>query len=135
MSLIPKDIKYTTSHEWVRKEGDGTFTIGITDHAQRQLGEMVFVDLPEVGTGVTCGDDVAVVESVKAASDVYTPLTGEIVEVNEALENNPALVNSEPYGDGWIYRIKAEDIDELLELLDAEAYREELDNELEEYEE
>ncbi len=129
MSLIPKDLKYTTTHEWVRKEGDGTFTIGITDHAQTLLGDMVFVDLPEVGSGVTCGDDVAVVESVKAASDVYTPLTGEIVEVNEALENSPELVNSEPYGDGWLYRIKAEDADELLELLDAAAYREELDDE------
>lgn len=129
MSLIPKDLKYTTTHEWVRKEGDGTFTIGITDHAQTLLGDMVFVDLPDVGSGVTCGDDVAVVESVKAASDVYTPLTGEIVEVNEALENSPELVNSEPYGDGWLYRIKAEDADELLELLDAAAYREELDDE------
>ena len=128
MSSIPKDLKYTTTHEWVRKEDDGTYTVGITDHAQGLLGDMVFVDLPEVGSGVTAGDDVAVVESVKAASDVYTPLTGEIVEVNEALENAPELVNAEPYGDGWLYRIKAEDADELLELLDAASYKEELDD-------
>lgn len=128
MSSIPKDLKYTTTHEWVRKEEDGTYTVGITDHAQGLLGDMVFVDLPEVGSGVTAGDDVAVVESVKAASDVYTPLTGEIVEVNEALENAPELVNAEPYGDGWLYRIKAEDADELLELLDAASYKEELDD-------
>lgn len=128
MSSIPKDLKYTTTHEWVRKEDDGTYTVGITDHAQGLLGDMVFVDLPEVGSGVTAGDDVAVVESVKAASDVYTPLTGEIVEVNEALENAPELVNAEPYGDGWLYRIKAEDADELLELLDAASYKEELED-------
>lgn len=128
MSSIPKELKYTTTHEWVRKEEDGTYTVGITDHAQGLLGDMVFVDLPEVGSGVTAGDDVAVVESVKAASDVYTPLTGEIVEVNEALENAPELVNAEPYGDGWLYRIKAEDADELLELLDAASYKEELDD-------
>ncbi len=128
MSSIPKDLKYTTTHEWVRKEEDGTYTVGITDHAQGLLGDMVFVDLPEVGSGVTAGDDVAVVESVKAASDVYTPLTGEIVEVNEALENAPELVNAEPYGDGWLYRIKAEDADELLELLDAASYKEELED-------
>lgn len=132
MSSIPKDLKYTTTHEWVRKEEDGTFTIGITDHAQALLGDMVFVDLPDVGAGVTAGDDVAVVESVKAASDVYTPLTGEIVEVNEALENAPELVNSEPYGDGWLYRIQAEDLDELLELLDAASYKEELEDEADE---
>lgn len=128
MSSIPKDLKYTTTHEWVRKEEDGSYTVGITDHAQGLLGDMVFVDLPEVGSGVTAGDDVAVVESVKAASDVYTPLTGEIVEVNEALENAPELVNAEPYGDGWLYRIKAEDADELLELLDAASYKEELED-------
>ncbi len=128
MSSIPKDLKYTTTHEWVRKEEDGTYTVGITDHAQGLLGDMVFVDLPEVGSGVTAGDDVAVVESVKAASDVYTPLTGEIVEVNDALENAPELVNAEPYGDGWLYRIKAEDADELLELLDAASYKEELED-------
>lgn len=135
MSSIPKNLKYTTSHEWVRKEEDGTFTIGITDHAQGLLGDMVFVDLPEVGSGVTAGDDVAVVESVKAASDVYTPLTGEIVEVNEALENNPELVNSEPYNDGWLYRIRAEDADELLELLDAASYKEELEEDADDEEE
>ncbi|WP_341503035.1 glycine cleavage system protein GcvH [Gallaecimonas sp. GXIMD4217] len=123
MSNIPNELKYASSHEWVRKEGDGTYTVGITEHAQELLGDMVFVELPEVGSEVNAGDDVAVAESVKAASDVYTPLTGEIVAVNEALEDAPETVNSDPYGDGWLFRVKASDEGELEDLLDAEGYQ------------
>ncbi|EKE69926.1 glycine cleavage system protein GcvH [Gallaecimonas xiamenensis] len=129
MSNIPADLKYTSSHEWIRKESDGTYTIGITEHAQELLGDMVFVDLPEVGSSVNSGDEVAVVESVKAASDVYSPLTGEIVAVNEALEDAPETVNNEPYSDGWLFRVKATDLVELDELLDAEGYQNVIDEE------
>lgn len=122
MSNIPAELKYTASHEWIRPEGDGTYTIGITEHAQDLLGDMVFVELPEVGSTVNAGDEVAVAESVKAASDVYTPLTGEVVAVNEDLEDSPELVNSDAFGDGWMFRVKAGDDAELAELLDAEAY-------------
>ncbi|MED5526345.1 glycine cleavage system protein GcvH [Gallaecimonas pentaromativorans] len=129
MSNIPADLKYTASHEWIRKESDGSYTIGITEHAQELLGDMVFVELPEVGSTVNSGDDVAVVESVKAASDVYSPLTGEIVAVNEALEDAPETVNNEPYTDGWLFRVKATDDAELAELLDAEGYQNVIDEE------
>lgn len=122
MSNIPSELKYAASHEWVRPEGDGIYTIGISDHAQELLGDMVFVDLPEVGTQVDAGDDVAVAESVKAASDVYTPLTGEIVAVNEELDEHPEQVNSDPYGDGWLFQIKITDEGELADLLDADGY-------------
>lgn len=127
MSDIPSELRYATSHEWVRPEGDGTFTIGITQHAQELLGDMVFVELPDVGSAVSAGDDVAVAESVKAASDVYTPLTGEVVAVNEDLEDSPELVNSDPYGDGWLFRVKAEDESEFTDLLDAEGYEQSID--------
>ncbi len=127
MSNIPKDLRYAASHEWVRPEGDGVFTVGISEHAQDLLGDMVFVELPDVGDEVSTGDDVAVAESVKAASDVYTPLTGEVVAVNEELEDSPELVNSDPYGDGWMFKIKAEDAAEFENLLDAEAYESTLD--------
>jgi len=129
MSNIPSDLRYATTHEWVRAEGDGIFTVGITEHAQDLLGDMVFVDLPNVGDAVSTGDDVAVAESVKAASDVYTPITGEIIEVNEALEGSPELVNSDPYGEGWLFRIKAEDPSEVDSLLDAEGYENSIDEE------
>jgi glycine cleavage system H protein len=122
MSNIPSNLRYVTTHEWVRTDGDGVFTIGITEHAQDLLGDMVFLDLPDVGDVVTTGDDCAVAESVKAASDVYAPLTGEIIAVNEELENSPELVNSDPFGEGWLFKIKAEDPDEVEGLLDAEAY-------------
>jgi glycine cleavage system H protein len=122
MSNIPKELRYATTHEWVRAEGNGVFTIGITEHAQDLLGDMVFLDLPDVGDAVTTGDDCAVAESVKAASDVYAPITGEVVEVNEQLEDSPELVNSDPFGDGWLFKVKAEDEDEVNGLLDAEAY-------------
>ncbi len=124
MSDIRNELKYVASHEWIRDEGDGTVTIGITDHAQDLLGDVVFVELPEVGADVSAGDDAGVVESVKAASDVYVPVSGEIAEVNALLEDSPELVNSDPYGDGWFFRIKLSDASELDGLLDAEAYGE-----------
>ncbi|WP_286240411.1 glycine cleavage system protein GcvH [Neptuniibacter halophilus] len=122
MSNIPSELKYVASHEWIRVEGDGTVTIGVTDHAQDLLGDVVFVELPEVGSEVATGDESGVVESVKAASDVYAPLSGEVVAINEELEDSPELVNSDPYGDGWFFKLKLSDSDELNELLDAEAY-------------
>ncbi|MEC7471499.1 MAG: glycine cleavage system protein GcvH [Pseudomonadota bacterium] len=122
MSNIPSDLRYASSHEWVRPEGDGVYTIGITEHAQELLGDMVFVELPDVGDQISAGDDVAVAESVKAASDVYAPITGEVLAVNEDLEDSPELVNSDPYGDGSMFKVKAEDEAEIAELLDAEAY-------------
>lgn len=127
MSNVPTELKYAASHEWVRDEGNGEYVVGITEHAQELLGDMVFVDLPDVGAAVTAGDDCAVAESVKAASDIYAPISGEIVAVNEALEASPELVNSEPYGDGWLFRIKASDAAELGKLLDADAYQASID--------
>lgn len=129
MSSIPKELRYTQTHEWVRPEGDGIFTIGITEHAQELLGEMVFVEVPDVGDEVSTGDDVAVAESVKAASDVYAPVSGEIVAVNEELDDSPELVNSDPYGDGWLYKIKAEDAGEVEGLMDADGYAASIDEE------
>ncbi len=116
------DVKYSEEHEWIRVEGD-VAVIGITDHAQEQLGDVVFIDLPAVGTAVEKGGDAAVVESVKAASDVYAPLTGEIVEVNSALEDDPAKVNADAEGDGWFVKIKIADTSELEGLMDADAYK------------
>lgn len=127
MSNIPSELKYATSHEWVRNEGDGTVTIGITEHAQELLGDMVFVELPEVGESVSTGDDVAVAESVKAASDIYAPVSGEVIEVNEDLEDSPELVNSDAFGDGWMFKIKLDDESELAALLDAEGYANSID--------
>ncbi len=124
MSNTPSELKYTKSHEWVRIEGDGTATVGISDHAQALLGDMVFVELPEPGSALEAGEECAVVESVKAASDVYAPLTGEVVAANELLEDAPETVNTDVYNDGWLFRIKLEDETELKELLDAEAYAE-----------
>ncbi len=124
MSNIPAELKYVSSHEWIRDEGDGTVTIGVTDHAQDQLGDVVFVELPEVGTSFTVSDDLGVVESVKAASDIYAPISGEVVAVNEELDENPENVNSDPYGDGWFVRIKLDDSSELDGLLTAEGYAE-----------
>ncbi|NVK54750.1 MAG: glycine cleavage system protein GcvH [Alteromonadaceae bacterium] len=129
MSTIPKELRYAPSHEWVRPEGDGVYTIGITEHAQELLGDMVFVELPDVGDQVNAGDDVAVAESVKAASDVYAPITGEVVAINEELEDSPELVNSDPFGDGWMFKVKADDEAELEELLDADAYAASIEDE------
>ncbi|RUO47327.1 glycine cleavage system protein H [Pseudidiomarina aquimaris] len=123
MSSIPKELKYASTHEWVRNEGDGVFTVGISEHAQDLLGDMVFVELPEVGDTVAAGDDVAVAESVKAASDIYAPIGGEIIAINEDLEDAPETVNSDPYGDGWLFKIKADDPSEVEGLLDAEGYQ------------
>ena len=127
MSNIPSELKYATSHEWVRNEGDGTVTIGITEHAQELLGDMVFVELPEVGENVSTGDDVAVAESVKAASDIYAPVSGEVIAVNEDLEDSPELVNSDAFGDGWMFKIKLDDASEVEALLDAEGYANSID--------
>jgi len=122
MSEIPSELRYTKSHEWIRSMDDGHVEVGITDHAQELLGDMVFVELPEVGNTAHTGDDCAVVESVKAASDIYAPVSGDVVEVNNLLEDNPETVNSDPYGDGWLFRMQPNDESELGELLDAEAY-------------
>nr|WP_299020548.1 glycine cleavage system protein GcvH [uncultured Photobacterium sp.] len=122
MSYIPSELKYTNTHEWVRPEGGGVFTVGLTDHAQSLLGDMVFVDLPELDAATEAGEDCAIAESVKAASDVYAPLTGLVVAVNEDLENSPELLNSDPYGDGWLFQIKVEDESEFADLLDADNY-------------
>lgn len=122
-STIPDELKYTSSHEWLQAEGEGLYSVGITEHAQALLGDMVFIDLPDVGTQVALGDDCAVAESVKAASDIYAPISGEIVAVNNVLEAEPELVNSAPYTAGWLFRIKASDANELNELLDAAGYQ------------
>lgn len=127
MSNIPSELKYATSHEWVRNEGDGVVTVGITEHAQGLLGDMVFVELPDVGDQISTGDDVAVAESVKAASDIYAPISGEVVEVNEDLEDSPELVNSDAFGDGWMFKVKLDDTAELEALLDAEGYENSID--------
>ena len=124
MSEVPKELRYLETHEWVRNEGDGIATIGITDHAQDSLGDVVFVELPEVGTVLAAGDESAVVESVKAASDIYAPVSGEVIAVNEQLEDEPETVNGSPYGDGWFYKVKMSDPSELEGLLDAEGYQE-----------
>ena len=129
MSNIPVDLKYTSSHEWVRRETDGTVTVGITDHAQDLLGDMVFVELPEVGRQVKARQECAVVESVKAASDVYSPVTGEIVAMNEALSDSPDLVNKDPYGEGWMMRIRPVGDADIDGLLDADAYQAQIENE------
>ncbi len=122
MSNTPSDLKYTKSHEWIRDNGDGTVTLGITDHAQELLGDLVFVEVPESGTEVEAGGEIAVVESVKAASDVYSPVTGEVIEGNEALADAPESVNDSPYEDGWICKIRLSDNSELEGLLDADSY-------------
>lgn len=122
MSTIPQELKYASSHEWVRSEGNGVYTVGITEHAQDLLGDMVFVELPDVGDTVAQGDDVAVAESVKAASDIYAPISGDIVAINDALNDSPETVNSAPYADGWLFQIKASDEAEVTGLLDAAGY-------------
>lgn len=129
MSNVPTELKYAASHEWIRNDGEGVFTVGISEHAQELLGDMVFVELPEVGDTYSVGDDCAVAESVKAASDIYAPISGEIVAVNEDLEDSPEMVNNDPYGDGWLFKIKADDENELNNLLDAEAYSASIEDE------
>jgi len=124
MSNIPDDLHYTKTHEWVKQDADGTVTVGVSDHAQNLLGDMVFIELPDVGAAYNTGDDCAVVESVKAASDVYCPVSGEITETNEALVDAPEMVNQDPYGDGWLFKLKPNDAGEVEDLLNAEAYKE-----------
>lgn len=123
---IPDDLKYATSHEWARVEGDDVVTVGITDHAQEELTDLVYVELPEIGREVSAGEDTAVVESVKSANDIYSPVSGEIVEVNEAVSEDPALVNNDPYDKGWLFRVKLKDTSELDALLTPEAYGEQI---------
>ncbi len=124
MSEIPSELLFRESHEWVRDEGDGTVVIGISDHAQAALGDMVFVELPEPGTSYEQGEACAVIESVKAASDAYAPVSGEVIEANGALEDSPELVNSDPYGEGWLFSVKLSDPTQLDGLLSAESYAE-----------
>ena len=129
MSEIPGDLKFLKSHEWARVEGDGKVTIGISDHAQGLLGDLVYVELPAVGDRVEAGNACAVVESVKAASDVYSPVTGKVVDVNAALSDKPETINEDAYGDGWIFVGEAEEPEQLNELLDPDAYAELLEDE------
>jgi glycine cleavage system H protein len=120
---VPQNLRYNKSHEWVLLEGD-IATVGISDHAQEELTDVVFVELPPVGKTVDIGDPTAVVESVKAASDIYAPISGEVVEVNDAVEADPSLVNSDPYGKGWIFKLKVKDAGQMSQLLDAAGYEE-----------
>lgn len=128
MSNVPSDLKYVTSHEWIRVEDDGSVTVGITDHAQELLGDVVYVELPDVDSDVALDDEIAVVESVKAASDIFAPLSGTITEVNEALEDAPETVNSSCYDDGWMFKMKPTELSELDNLLDGEAYAAEIED-------
>jgi len=128
MSDIPGELKYTKSHEWVRVNDDGSVTIGITDHAQDLMGDMVYVELPEIGDSLETGKECAVVESVKAASDVYAPLDGEILEVNETISESPEVINQDPYVGGWMFRLQLSNNEALDALLDAKAYEEIIDS-------
>ncbi|GGC09692.1 glycine cleavage system H protein [Marinobacterium zhoushanense] len=129
MSNVPSELKYVASHEWIRDEGEGVVTIGITDHAQELLGDVVFIELPDVGAEISAGDEAGVVESVKAASDIYAPLSGKVIAINEDLEDAPELVNSDPYGDGWFFQLQISDAEEMDELLDADSYTEQCEAE------
>ena len=124
MSEIPTELRYAASHEWARLEEDGTITVGISDHAQQALGDVVYVEHPEVGQTVSTGAETGVVESVKAASDIYAPVSGTITEINETLEDAPETVNQDPYGDGWFFKIEPDDLSQLDDLLDSVAYGE-----------
>ncbi len=129
MSEIPGDLKFLKSHEWARVEGNGRVTVGISDHAQGLLGDLVYVELPEVGATAKAGEQIAVVESVKAASDVYSPISGKVVEVNSALSDKPETINEDAYGEGWMFVVELTNAEELNELLDPDAYAEALENE------
>ena len=122
MSDLPVELKYAASHEWVRLEGDGTAVIGITDHAQAALGDVVYVELPEEGADIDAGAEVAVVESVKAASDIYSPVTSAVIEINPVLEEQPEAINQSPYADGWLFRVKLSSHNELDDMLDSDEY-------------
>lgn len=123
MSNTPDNLRYAASHEWARQEADGSITVGITDHAQNALGDVVFVELPEVGAHFTAGQPIGVVESVKAASDIYAPVSGEVVAINEALADSPETINNDPYGEAWFFRLKPANGADLNQLLDAAAYQ------------
>ena len=129
MSQTPSELKYAGSHEWVRLEEDGTVTIGISDHAQDALGDVVFVEVPDVGSALAAGEEAGVVESVKAASDIYSPVGGEVLAVNELLEDEPETVNSDPYNDGWFYKLQPADTSELDAMLAAEDYQQQCEEE------
>ena len=122
MSSFPDNLKYAATHEWVRVEADGSVTVGITDHAQELLGDIVFIDLPTDGASVSAKQEISVVESVKAASDIYAPVSGKVIAINKALIDSPEIVNTSPYGDGWFCRIQPADAAELDALLDADGY-------------
>lgn len=122
MSQIPNELKYAMTHEWARVETDGTVTVGITDHAQQLLGDVVFLEFPELDNEVNAGEEAGVVESVKAASDIYTPISGTIIAINDDLEKEPGLVNADPYGKGWLFRVQPAEKNELDKLLDSKAY-------------
>ncbi len=128
MSNIPSHLKYTESHEWVDADEHGNARVGLSDHAQAALGDLVFVELPVVGDEISQGDPCAIVESVKAASDIYTPVSGRIVAINEDLDADPAIINSDPYGDGWLFELELIDTEELEGLKDAESYEESLED-------
>ena len=128
MSNIPAELRFAKSHEWARLESDGTVTVGISDHAQEALGDVVYVETPEVGSRVNVGEEAGVVESVKAASDIYSLVSGTVVAVNDVLQDAPESVNSSPYDDGWFFRVKPDDLAELDEALDASEYRELLES-------
>lgn len=129
MSQTPNELKYASSHEWARLEEDGTVTVGITDHAQAALGDVVFVELPDIGVVFAAADDAAVVESVKAASDIYAPVGGEVIEINGRLEDEPEMVNTDPYKDGWFFKLRPADTSELDALLSAGDYQQHCDEE------
>lgn len=124
MAQLPEELRYSKTHTWTELQDDGTVKVGITDYAQQELGDIVFVELPEEERNYASGDECAVVESVKSASDIYCPINGEIVAVNEELKDNPEYINEDPYGGGWIFRLQPDDEAELNELLDAAAYEE-----------
>ena len=129
MSNTPTELRYASTHEWARLEEDGTITVGITDHAQEALGDVVYVEIPEVDTELAASDEAGVVESVKAASDIYAPVSGTVIAINELLEDEPETINSDPYHDGWIYKLQPSDLSELDALLDADGYIESLEDE------
>jgi len=129
MHELPTELKYSKTHEWIRKEDDGTYTIGITEHAQHLLGDMVFVELPNVDTSVNESEEIGVLESVKAASDLVSPMSGEVIGVNHQLEDNPALLNADPYGEGWLIKIKSDNTLQFDGLLNADQYAEHVSGE------
>ena len=126
MSELRPELKYLASHEWARIEADGSVTVGITDHAQEELGDVLFVETPELGATVYAGEEAGVVESVKAASDIFSPITGEVIAINEALEDEPETVNSSPYDDGWFYKVKPTSLDDLDDAMSADEYQQQI---------